>query len=121
MKLVKIITISGLIGVVIGLTGSLFYAGIKLQSTNPAFSYFILSAVFTVIVLGIDLYFGKRTDNKLDEIKGIVKGIERKIDGLSEKNNEMPVSIEVIKQEDHKNEESFTVQKKCWFKAKGYQ
>lgn len=121
MRWAKIIIISALIGVVIGLTSALVYVGIKSQSTNPEFSYFVLTGVFVVIVLAIDMYFGKKTDNKLDEIKGIVRGIEGKIDGLSKKNNDIPALIEVTKLEDYKNQESLTRKIISWFQAQGHQ
>lgn len=67
-KLVKTITITALIGVVAALMSELFMIGYYTQNSNPVSSGFALGGGIAVIIFGLQLYFDKQTNKKLDEI-----------------------------------------------------
>lgn len=69
---------SGLIGVVIAIIFWLFMRGISLQNSDPLASGFALSSGVVAVIFGLEMYYGKKTDKKLDEIIKRLDNLEKK-------------------------------------------
>ncbi len=78
MSWAKTITICALIGVVVVLMSELFIIGYNSQNSNPVTSGVALGGGIAVIIFGLQLYFDKQTNKKLDEIKKILDRLDKK-------------------------------------------
>ena len=69
---------SGLVGVALALIFWLFMKGINLQNIDPVASGFALSSGVVAIIFALEMYYGKKTDKKLDDILKRLDNLDKK-------------------------------------------